>query len=94
MSRTSPPLVLGYPSTLARMSVRVHVQMGPEMHAFLVEEANRTGLSVAELIRRSVDAVYRPTRRKRVRGIVATLAVGKRPDAAIVGRRPGIRFVD
>ena len=42
-------------------------------HAFLVEEAHRTGLSLAELVRRALEANYQPEHRPRLRGFDVSL---------------------
>jgi hypothetical protein len=56
-------------------------------HAFLRDEAARTGLSLAELVRRAVDATYRPHTRPRLRGFEVSVGLWERPAAAIAGRR-------
>jgi hypothetical protein len=43
------------------------VTLTDAQHTFLFAEAHRTGLSVAELVRRALDASYRPDERPRVR---------------------------
>ena len=57
-------------------------------HAFLLDESARTGLSLAELVRRAIDATYRPHERRRIRGLELSVGVWRRPDAALAGRRP------
>ncbi len=84
-------MVLGYTSTMSR---RMHIQVSERQHAFLNGEADRTGLSVAELVRRAVDRVYRPGVRPTTGGVELSVGVWRRPDAAIAGRRPGIRLVE
>jgi hypothetical protein len=76
------------------MSTRFNLLMTETQYTVLVDEANRTGLAVAELVRRAVDEVYRPTARPRVPGVEVSLGVWRRPDAAVTGRRPGIRLRD
>ena len=71
-----------------RIGERVHVILTDGQRTFLAEEAARTGLSVGELVRRAVDATYRPHHRPRVRGVELSVGVWRRPDAAAVGRRP------
>jgi hypothetical protein len=71
------------------MGRRTHVTLTDEQHAFLFAEAHRTGLSVAELVRRALDATYRPSDRHRVRGFDVSLGVWRSPDAALSGRRAG-----
>ena len=62
-----------------------------EQHAFLVAESHRTGLSVAELVRRSLDHTFRADDRPRLRGFDISFGVWRRPDAAVSGRRAGGR---
>jgi hypothetical protein len=68
------------------MSRQAHVMLTNGQHAFLVEESLRTGLSMAELVRRAIDATYRRERRPTVAGFHASLNFARRPDAAVVGR--------
>ena len=56
-------------------------------HAFLLDEAQRTGLPMAELVRRAVDTVYRPHARPKVHGFELTIGMWQNPDAAVAGRR-------
>jgi hypothetical protein len=76
------------------MSVRLHVLITERQHECLVTEADRTGLPVAELVRRAIDRVYRPDVRPRANGFELSLGLWRKPDAAVTGRRPGIRLVD
>jgi hypothetical protein len=69
------------------MSTRTHIMLGDRQYAFLVHESDRTGLSLAELVRRAVDATYRPYDRRQVGGFELSVGVWRRPDAAVVGRR-------
>ena len=62
-----------------------------EQYEFLHGESARTGLAVAELMRRAVDHTYRPDARRRVRGFDLSIGVWGSPDAAVTGRRAGIR---
>lgn len=63
-------------------------------HEFLSSESIRTGLSLAELVRRAIDGTYRPYARDRVRGYELSVGLWRRPDAAVVGRRPPGRLRD
>jgi hypothetical protein len=65
--------------------------LSDRQHAFLRDEAARTGLSLAELVRRAIDYAYRPHSRPRLRGFELSLGLWKRPDAALLGRRAGTR---
>jgi len=58
-----------------------------EQYALLKAEAEVAGLSLAELVRRALDHVYRPRVRLSVRGWEISFAVWRRPDAAVVARR-------
>jgi hypothetical protein len=70
------------------MSRRTQITLTDRQHDFLQTEAVRTGLSMAELIRRAVDGTYRPNVRPKVAGLELSMGVWSRPDAAVVGRRP------
>jgi hypothetical protein len=71
------------------MGRRTHVTLTDAQHAFLVSEARRTGLSLAELVRRAIDHSYRPLSRPSIAGFEVSLGAWRRPDAAVVGRRGG-----
>ncbi len=75
------------------MSRRTQITLSDRQHAFLTIEAERTGLSMAELIRRAVDSTYRPSVRPKVRGIELSVGVWTPPDAAVAGRRTPRRIV-
>ena len=74
------------------MAIRFHVTLEQRQYAFLSEEAERMSVSAAELIRRAIDNTYKLREAPRADGLELSLAVWRRPDAAVVGRRPGIRF--
>ncbi len=57
-------------------------------HAFLLSESERTGLSLAELVRRAIDGTYRTHTRPRLTGLELSVGLWRRPDAAVSGRRP------
>jgi hypothetical protein len=69
------------------MGRKTQITLTDRQHAFLRHEAARTGLPMTELIRRAVDATYRPYSRLRVRGFELSLGVWRRPDEGLVGRR-------
>jgi hypothetical protein len=69
------------------MSRRTQVTLTDRQHAFLRDESNRTGLSIAELVRRAIDNAYRPHSRPRLRGFEVSMGLWDRPPAAIAGRR-------
>jgi hypothetical protein len=69
------------------VSRRTQVTLTDHQHAFLSGEAVRTGLSLAELVRRAVDRTYRPHVRSKLRGVEVSLRVWRRPDEAVAGRR-------
>ena len=68
------------------MSRSVHFTLTDGQHALLVEESVRTGLSMAELVRRALDATYRPRLRPIVAGFCLNFNATRGPDAAVVGR--------
>ena len=61
--------------------------LSDRQHSFLVGESVRTGLSLAELVRRAIDGTYRPHVRPRVPGFELSLGLWASPDAAVDGRR-------
>jgi hypothetical protein len=76
------------------MSRKTQITLTDRQHAFLRIESERTDLSMAELVRRAIDRVYRPELRPKVRGYELSVGVWNRPDAAIVGRRKNRRLVE
>ena len=79
---------------LRLMSRKTQVTLTDRQHAYLIGESIRTGLSMAELIRRAIDKVYRPELRPKIPGYELSLGVWRRPDAAIVGRRKERRLTE
>ena len=75
------------------MSRRTQITLSDRQHAYLVGESVRTGLSLAELVRRAIDGTYRPHSRHRVPRLEPSLGVWTRPDAAVVGRRRARRLL-
>ena len=69
------------------MSRKTQITLEDGQHELLKTEAALAGVSMAELIRRAVDQVYRPWVRPKVNGYELSFAFWKRPDAAVVGRR-------
>ena len=68
-------------------SHRLQIHVTARQHLLLRDESARTGLPIAELVRRSIDAVYRPVSRPQVRGWEVNFGIFRDPDAAIVARR-------
>jgi hypothetical protein len=77
-----------------RMSRKTQITLTDRQHAFLITESERTDLSMAELVRRAIDRVYRPELRPKILGYEVSVGLWNRPDAAIVGRRKTRRLVD
>jgi len=70
------------------MGRRTQITLTDRQHAFLRDEAARTGLAMTELIRRAVDVTYRPYTRYRLPGgFELSIGIWRRPDEAMVGRR-------
>ena len=74
------------------MSRKTQITLTDRQHAFLVDESRRTGLSLAELVRRALDSAYRPYSRPTVKGFELSLGLWREPDAAVVGRRVRPRY--
>jgi hypothetical protein len=68
------------------MARHLHVLLAEEQYEFLRIESGRTGLSMAELVRRGLDATYGIHRRPKVRGVELRLGLWRRPDAAAAAR--------
>ncbi len=67
-------------------SRRTQITLTDRQHAFLIDESIRSGLPMAELIRRAVDAVYRPVSRRRFRAWELAMSMSREPDAARIAR--------
>jgi len=76
------------------MSRRTQITLTDRQHAFLLGESLRTDLSLAELVRRAIDSVYRPALRPKVRGYELSVGMWRRPDAAVIGRRREHRLAE
>ena len=76
------------------VSRKTQLTLTDRQHAYLLGESVRTGLSMAELIRRAIDGVYRPEQRPKVSGYELSVGLWKRPDAAVIGRRRTRRLTD
>jgi hypothetical protein len=61
------------------MAHRIQITLSDEQYSFLTAEADRSSVSIAELIRRAVDTVYGVLGFRKVHYVTHTL-----------GRRPGL----
>ncbi|MDX6489635.1 MAG: hypothetical protein QOK13_2250 [Gaiellaceae bacterium] len=61
--------------------------LSDRQHEFLCDESIRSGLSMAELVRRAIDSVYRPAVRPRAQGFELSVGVWRDPDPGLIGRR-------
>jgi hypothetical protein len=68
-------------------SRRTQITLTDRQHALLIDESIRSGLPMAELIRRAVDAVYRPVSRRGFRSWEVAMSVSREADAARIARR-------
>jgi hypothetical protein len=68
------------------MARHLHVLLSEEQYDFLRVESARTGLPMAELVRRGLDETYEIRRRPKVRGVEFRLGLWRRPDAAAAAR--------
>jgi hypothetical protein len=69
------------------LSRRTHLTLSDRQHEFLCDESIRSGLSMAELVRRAIDGVYRPATRPRAQGFELSVGVWRDPDPGLLGRR-------
>jgi hypothetical protein len=74
------------------MGTRFNLILEDRQYRTLTVESERQSVSVAELIRRSIDAAFSLDDRRRVPGVELSVSVWRRPDGAVAGRRPGIRL--
>jgi hypothetical protein len=74
------------------MSRRFNLYLEDAQYDVLTAESERASISVAELIRRAIDRAFELDSSRRTNGIELSLGLWKRPDAAVVGRRSGVRF--
>jgi hypothetical protein len=74
------------------MSRRFNITLEDLQYDALTAESARSSVAVAELIRRAIDQAFELDDRRRTGGIELSVGVWRRPDAAVVGRRPGVRF--
>ena len=68
------------------MSRKTQITLTDRQHRLLLEESLRSSVSMAELVRRAIDTVYRPKLRPVVQGFQVNIGLPRQPDAAIVGR--------
>jgi hypothetical protein len=68
------------------MSRKAQITLTDRQHRLLLEESVRSSVSMAELVRRAIDATYRPLMRPVVRGYHVNVGVQRAPDAAVIGR--------
>jgi hypothetical protein len=66
---------------MGTLAHRLHIMFSDFQYRLLDEEADRSSVSIAELVRRAVDNTYAPEPPRKVLSIVHTL-----------GRRPGRRL--
>jgi hypothetical protein len=74
------------------MSRRFNLYLEDTQYDVLTAESGRSSVPVAELIRRAIDRAFELDSSRRTGGIELSVGVWKRPDAAVVGRRSGVRF--
>ncbi len=65
----------------------IHVLLTNAQHDFLRNESARSGLPMAELVRRALDATYPLAPRRHVGGFEVNVGLWRRLDAAVSGRR-------
>jgi hypothetical protein len=60
---------------------RLHIMISTEQYAFLDHEADRSSVSIAELVRRALDTVFGPQGERRV--VEIRHSTGRRPGRKI-----------
>jgi hypothetical protein len=68
------------------MSRKTQITLTDRQHRLLLEESVRSSVSMAELVRRAIDTVYRPNTRPVVAGFHVNVGLFRAPDAAVIGR--------
>jgi hypothetical protein len=68
------------------MGRRTQFTLADRQYALLRAESFRSGLSMAELVRRAIDSAYRPEKRPSLHGFELSVGLWRRPDAAVAGR--------
>jgi hypothetical protein len=74
------------------MSQRFHITLSDRQFVYLSRAAERTSLSVAELIRRAVEDKYHPSGSGRRSHTEFTMAIWRKPLDEDPGRRRGVSF--
>jgi hypothetical protein len=74
------------------MSTRFNLILEDRQYRALTAESERQSVSIAELIRRSIDATFAFDADRRTPGVELSFSLWRRPDGAVAGRRPGIRL--
>jgi hypothetical protein len=74
------------------MGKRFNLILEDRQYRALTAESERQSVSVAELIRRALDAAFAFDEQRRVPGVELSVSLWRRPDGAVVGRRPGVRL--
>jgi hypothetical protein len=68
------------------MGRRFQITLADQQYAVIRAEAFRSGLPMAEIVRRAIDSAYRTQKRPTLRGFELTMGLWQRPDAAVAGR--------
>jgi hypothetical protein len=68
------------------LSRKTQITLTDQQHQLLLEESIRSSISMAELVRRAIDATYRPLTRPIVRGYHVNVGVQRAVDPATIGR--------
>ena len=68
------------------MSRKTQITLTDRQHRLLLEESIRSSVSMAELVRRAIDTVYRPKLRPIVGGFQVNVGLLRGPDAANIPR--------
>jgi len=76
------------------LSRKLHLTLTDRQYDFLVTESARTGLPMAELVRRAINRTYRPGLVPVVKGYELNVSLFTRPSTKTLGRPGRRRLID
>jgi hypothetical protein len=74
------------------MGTRFQLTLEERQYRYLTAESERLSVPVAEMIRRAIDNTYSLANDRKTSGMEVSFGIWRRPDAALVGRRAGVRL--
>ncbi|HZT90565.1 MAG TPA: hypothetical protein VFA05_00850 [Gaiellaceae bacterium] len=74
------------------MGQRFNLILEDRQYAALAAESARSSVAMAELMRRAIDAALGLEGERTTPGFEVSFGLWRRPDAAVIGRRAGVRL--